>query len=398
MRVPASGKLSCLFAVVMAAILPARVHATDASLPYFSQQPGDKLTTIGSSLVFVPTVSSPSALKYQWLFNGAAIIDETNLNLVISECGRAHSGWYVLQANNDAGQVASRPAFLTVEGTPAGTVQFRNTTQNRVTASAGGYATATSVQLFAGPTPERVRLTGVFATVNNGLFVGDTVPVPAIAPNETVFVRAELTDGQRSNLIHVRSGNGFVGGTLEDLRFPILPGWPSPTIESHPRDMEVNLGERMLLKVDLIDYSVVTVRWIKDGNPTPVFEDVLQLSSLSNIAGSSRFEIPEVSLADAGNYKAVLISDYAGTIEVSESANIKVVIPTRGHINSIKIIGGFLQIEAGGRPNRVYTLEFRPDGHGWFSLFAQSSPTGRFTFPNLSPPDKPSWFRLRSSN
>ncbi|GEM_PF-2435725 len=373
--------------------------AADSGVGLVTRQPTDKTASIGGLATFAPIISTSLPTTYQWLLHGARIPDETNLNLTILNCQRTDSGWYVLQVDNDAGRINTNPAYLTVRGIPAGTIQFRNGgfSAARINSSSGSGVAGTSIELFAGTEPDRVKSTGAIASVNNGYFVGNTIQFPSVAPLQIVFVQARLGDGRISNLFPIQSGNGVVGGTLENLRFPTA-NWPAPVFLAEPQDVELNLGEPLTLSVTIRGYTNIRVFWIKDGAQVSLHEETLSLSSQTTVEGTATFTIPAVTLEDAGNYKAILNVGDGFTYAVSAEANVRAVIPAAGRLDTIKLIDGVLQITGTGRANRVYTLQSKTPATSWMSGSSASSSTGLFTFPFLNPPAEPTWFRLRSSN
>jgi len=82
--------------------------------PSFVTQPLSETIAVGSSVMFSAQATAPSAISYQWLYDGAAIAGATNATLMVSNAQAANSGTYALVATTAAGSVTSAGADLVV--------------------------------------------------------------------------------------------------------------------------------------------------------------------------------------------------------------------------------------------------------------------------------------------
>jgi uncharacterized repeat protein (TIGR01451 family) len=82
--------------------------------PTIVQQPQSQTIPAGGTATFnVGTLGTPP-LNFQWFFNGSPIMGATANPLVLTNVGPTHAGSYLVIAANEAGEVRSDPAILTV--------------------------------------------------------------------------------------------------------------------------------------------------------------------------------------------------------------------------------------------------------------------------------------------
>jgi hypothetical protein len=82
--------------------------------PVIQNQPQSEVILAGSSAIFSVTATSPSALTYQWIFNGTDIADATDSTLTITNAQPAQAGTYSVLVRNSDQSVTSTNAVLTV--------------------------------------------------------------------------------------------------------------------------------------------------------------------------------------------------------------------------------------------------------------------------------------------
>ena len=94
--------------------------------PVFTQQPTNRTTRRGSTVIFSAAVSGTAPFSYQWFKNGAALADGGNLSgsltsvLTLVNVTTNDSGAYVLAVTNVAGSSTSSIAVLFVRGGGSG--------------------------------------------------------------------------------------------------------------------------------------------------------------------------------------------------------------------------------------------------------------------------------------
>jgi hypothetical protein len=93
------------------------IHQADAQ-PVILAQPTNQTAVIYSTAVFTVVADGPAPLEYQWLFNDAPILAETNSSLALNVVLPDQSGNYSVIVSNASGSVTSSNAVLTVIALP----------------------------------------------------------------------------------------------------------------------------------------------------------------------------------------------------------------------------------------------------------------------------------------
>jgi hypothetical protein len=105
---------SCLVAMAGATIAFAQSAPTITAISAPQQVVG-----VGQSLTLSVTVTSASALTYQWMNGGLPIPGATSANYVIGSVLPTDSGWYRVVVSNASGSVTSAVVFVLVDVNPA---------------------------------------------------------------------------------------------------------------------------------------------------------------------------------------------------------------------------------------------------------------------------------------
>jgi hypothetical protein len=82
--------------------------------PVITVQPTNRTVSLGSSPAFVVTVTSTSALQYQWYFNSLAIKGATNNIYTRTNAQFTNAGPYYVAITNSGGSINSTSAILNV--------------------------------------------------------------------------------------------------------------------------------------------------------------------------------------------------------------------------------------------------------------------------------------------
>lgn len=82
--------------------------------PVITAPPADLTLSAGLDAVFAVGVRESGGLRYQWLFNGAALAGATNATLTLAAVTAASEGVYAVRISNGSGAVISAGALLTV--------------------------------------------------------------------------------------------------------------------------------------------------------------------------------------------------------------------------------------------------------------------------------------------
>ena len=86
--------------------------------PIIFAQPGDQTVFAGQSASFSVAAGGSAPLSYQWLFNTAPILGETNSMLLITNVQSGQGGLYAVRIANSLGSITSSNATLLVNSPP----------------------------------------------------------------------------------------------------------------------------------------------------------------------------------------------------------------------------------------------------------------------------------------
>lgn len=87
---------------------------TSASAPTITNQPQDRVVSIGGSATFTVGASGTPPLSFQWQWNGTDLANATNSSYVIADAQLADAGTYGVRVSNAAGNVLSQSATLSL--------------------------------------------------------------------------------------------------------------------------------------------------------------------------------------------------------------------------------------------------------------------------------------------
>jgi hypothetical protein len=110
-----------------------------------TSQPASRLAQTNTSTIFTVGAVGTGTLRYQWRFNGTAILNATNASYALSSIQPANEGAYLCAVSDDFDTLSSVPATLTLIYKPFIAVQpvtvFAVEGQNAVFSAAGGGGT-----------------------------------------------------------------------------------------------------------------------------------------------------------------------------------------------------------------------------------------------------------------
>lgn len=96
-------------------VTSAMATVTVVGLPTITNQPPPfTVVTSGHSANFTVAAYGCPALAYQWQFNGADLMGETNTALTLQNAFPGNAGTYAIVVTNVYGSVTSNPAILTI--------------------------------------------------------------------------------------------------------------------------------------------------------------------------------------------------------------------------------------------------------------------------------------------
>ena len=82
--------------------------------PVITKQPSDHFVNASFGATFSVGATGVAPFTYQWLFDGTALADATNLAFSVFQAQPAQSGYYSVIVSNASGSVTSQVAVLKV--------------------------------------------------------------------------------------------------------------------------------------------------------------------------------------------------------------------------------------------------------------------------------------------
>ena len=386
------------------------------NLPIITSQPTNQVVAPGSTAKF--SVSATGASTFQWRFNGADILNETNALLQISNVQTNDAGYYMVLVKNPTGWVPSTLAYLAtalpIFDDNEGTVPFSNMGIPSAQAKyqygygipggapiAGGIAT-----VAVGPQLDQMKTVPFYtASISNGYFNGIAASAPSVMPGQTVYYRVDVTYTNSGQIITQPSTILKLTATkwpdlpdASNLKFPgwiEWPGDPSPRPGTPTNQIRIP-GETVSFTNDFYaggDYGVPTGQWRKDGMLLP--------------NGTNFFQVPPITYPGYGTFRAILtISNVqpsdAGVYDVQVLGNNWIIgskttlsVQTSngtGIFVSPRSDGSNFIADLQGMVGRTYNIQWSSNLSDWTTLQTVSNATGTITFTN-TPVDPTRFYR-----
>lgn len=331
-------------------------ESNEPQAPSINMAPQDTTAAAGSPAFFQVLASGTAPLTYQWYKDGVELVGETQNFITFGESEVADAGVYYVRVSNNAGQVNSATAVLTVLR-PAAIVNHPNPTES----------------VFAG---ERVAF-GVDATGDNLSYQWRKDGVVISSATRSVFRINSVDTGDVGDYDVVVS-NSVSSVTSNASTLSLLE---AVNISDHPDDVIGSLGGNATFSVSASGSGVLTYQWRKDG---------------SNIAGATNVNLflQNLSNSDAGDYD-VVVTNAGGSI-VSNSAALTVTEGPASIETDPQSLTAFTQ--------RSFTLEVvaagtAPIGYQWLKDGAEVSgqTSASLTIDNVEQADAGS-YTVRVSN
>jgi len=307
--------------------------------PTITLQPRSLSVTRGAAVSLTVTATGTAPLRYQWVYNGDAILKATNSSLSITNVQETNAGTYSVIITNVAGQVVSSNALLTVNVPPTIAAQPQNTT-----AIVGSNVTLSVVA--TGTTPLRYQ------------WRKDGLNVPGATNSILNFAMV-----QTNNAGNYRVVISNVVGSVTSL-VAVLTVNVTVTITSQPKSASVRSGVNVTFSVAATGTMPRRYQWQRNGVP---------ISAATNAS----YTITNVQSAHAGQFQ-VTVSNVVGPVS-SVPAILYVNAPLQ-LLNVQKTVTGSLQMELIGRPQTNYVLQASSNLVTWISLVTNSSTNGIITF------------------
>lgn len=238
------------------------------TLPAITGQPASQTAVAGSNVTFSVTAAGTPAPKYQWSFDGTAIVGATRASLTLSKVTAADAGTYTVSVSNSQGTVPSSAATLAIDVAPAITAQPVSEAVN-VGASASFTVVATGT-----PTPAYQWSLG-------------GVPI-AGATSSTLALGSVQPGAAGGYTVTVSNSVSSVTSTSATLTVNT-----PPSVTTQPVSQSVNPG------------SSVTFTVVATATPAPTYQWSLNGTALPGATASS-LTLTNVTAANAGNYTVVV--------------------------------------------------------------------------------------------
>ncbi|WP_415909992.1 MBG domain-containing protein [Oleiharenicola sp. Vm1] len=281
----------------VAAALRVKVDGqSTAGLPVIVTQPASQTAGLGGSASFSVTVTSDTAVTYQWSKDDVPLDGETNDTLVLTDITAADVGSYTVTASNAVGSVTSSAAQLIVNGLPP----VIATAPNSQTVSAGDNAVFTVAATGSPTLTYQWRKNGT-ALVNGGNIAGATSATLTVG-------NAQLADVASYDVV-VTNSVSFATSAPAGL-FVNAAG---PTLTSQPTAQTANLGASVTFTVGAKGSEPLSYQWRKGGTPV----------SGNATAATASLVLASVTAADAGSYDCV-VTNAVGPAVTSNAAALTV--------------------------------------------------------------------------
>jgi hypothetical protein len=256
--------------------------------PSITTQPGHLTVTSGSDAVFAVTATGTEALSYQWSRSGTPIVGANSAVLRLTSVSNADAGAYGVTVSNDAGDVDSNTAQLTViPGTAVAVAPTIVTQPASVTVNAGNTAT------FA----VGVDGSGPFAFV----WRKDGSVLPG-ATSAVLTLNAAATGSAGSYSVTVSNAANPSGLASAAATLTVLPNGAAsaPVITTQPSTIIVAPGGSGVLAVAATGSGPLSYQWFSEG--VPMSGETAAVLTLSNVGAD-----------DAGSY-AVSVTNSLGSV------------------------------------------------------------------------------------
>ena len=276
----------------------------ELTAPQIVAQPASQNVVVGSTAVFVATVSGTPPFSYQWRRNGTNIAGANTPSLTLNSVTAANAGNYSLVVTNRAGTVTTEAATLVVTlGTPVDLPP-------QITAPPASLSVATgNAANFA------VSVSGTGPYTYQWYRDGQAIAASGNGPSYAIAVATATSGGQYA----VRVTNGVASilstaATLTVTAGPISPVTAAPTIVTAPAGLAVAPGAGATFAVAVTGTAPFSYQWKRNGG---------------NVDGASSavLHIPSASGSDAGQY-AVEVTNAAGTVSSAPVPLIVIGMPT----------------------------------------------------------------------
>jgi hypothetical protein len=303
--------------------------------PAFSAQPTNLVIVSGSNALFSAMVGGSTPLSYQWLFNGANLVNGSGISgatsnvLTLTGVTTNNSGNYDLFVTNGFGTNTSSVATLTVGFAPAVSVQPTNLVilsgSNALFSSTVNGSTPLSYQWLVNGT-NLVNGSGISGATSNILTL--TAVTTNNSGNYSLFVTNNF--GSKTSSVAVLTV-GF-----------------APVFSVQPTNLVVLSGSNALFSAMVGGSIPLSYKWLVNGT------NLVNGPGISG-ATSNVLTLTAVTTNNSGNYDLFVANDF-GT-STSSVATLTVVIPPPIITSVTANNDGSITLNFSGAPDYAYVLE-----------------------------------------
>jgi hypothetical protein len=404
-------------------VLSWKLDTNTVPFPRIITQPLSRSVLAGTSATFsVDVASSPTSLRYQWLFGCQAIAGATNASVTITNVQRANVGSYEVFVMNDSTRVAeSFPASLEIGPDPKGLSQDKPEDLYLPVSLPGGVAGGAESELGASDAEAGTAFVSVaLGAIGSQLFdnfgattqPGEPIHCAAIGgsskwfglkPLASATMEIDTVGSDFDTVLAVYTGgtnistftrvacdnNGAPDGIRSLVRFPATNGTNYTVVvdgvNGAQGNIKLNWGLGIPPSVIFVPTSRPTVRGgdtyfmnvtITDGFPAPRYQWWLNGDQISGATNSS-LVLNNVQLANAGTYR-VMVMNVAGEITITNA-----VINVDAPLNVVQGPGwtnGQFKLLVTGNVGQSYTVQASTNLVDWTALKTYWLPSNIVTF------------------
>ena len=331
------------------------VHLITLSLPLLLSQPSAQAVAPGKTATFSSRGSTENPpLRYQWLFNGSEIPQETNSNLVIANAQLNAEGDYQVRVQDTIGSLTSLAARLTVKVRPSILAQPSPLAQAVALGSNALFSVSVSGSL---PMTYSWRKVGKSGSLTNITLFSTTCVfrLPSVGTNDAGKYYVAITN----------FGGLTIPAYSQTSTLAVVLG---PRISLHPQDGAASPGGSVSFSVSAGGDTPLSYQWLHNGFPIPG-------------AGGATLQLEDVQALDAGSY-SVAVTNPGSTVE-SLSARLFVMEPMRLSVEEENDVISIRWVAMIGRVYRIESAEALSAASWQSTEYQQAavSTLGRFDVP-----------------
>jgi uncharacterized repeat protein (TIGR03803 family) len=289
--------------------------------PIITAQPVNLVVLPGTNVAFGVSLTGTAPLRYQWLFNGANILNATNAIYTILSVGTNKAGNYAVVITNAVGSTTSSNAVLSVVLSPTSRTNYASST-----------ATFTATAFGPESLNYQWQKNGT-NLVNGGNISGAT--------NSTLII-ANVSDADATSYCAVVSDD-YSSVTTSNATLTVKN---MPLIASQPKSQTVLAGSNVTFDVTAYGAPPFVFQWRFKGTSLgpPAVGTSLSSCTLTNVGTNQ-----------AGNYSVQVVNGYGSVTSSNAMLTVVTLPPTittqpTNRTNNAATIATFSVVASGSSP------------------------------------------------